>query len=59
MPWSFGCNKRLTSKFDLLEIVNAILYRLKSGCQWRLLPPGHFFSGSLRPGTPQEMVLEG
>lgn len=33
------------SKFDLVEIVNAILYKLKSGCQWRMLPIGHLFSG--------------
>ena len=31
------------SKFDLIGVVNAILYKLKSGCQWRLLPIGHLF----------------
>ena len=31
---------------DLLtEIVSAILYRLKTGCQWRFLPVKQFFSG--------------
>ncbi len=25
-------------KYDLREIVNAILYLVKSGCQWRMLP---------------------
>jgi putative transposase len=23
---------------DMREVVNAILYRLRSGCQWRMLP---------------------
>jgi putative transposase len=27
-----------TRKYDLREIVNAIFYLVKSGCQWRLLP---------------------
>ena len=25
---------------DLYEVFNAVLYLLKSGCQWRMLPPG-------------------
>ncbi len=25
-------------KYDLREIVNAILYVVKTGCQWRMLP---------------------
>ena len=31
------CNKR-KRKHSLREIFNAILYLLKSGCQWRMLP---------------------
>lgn len=31
----------------LTEIVSAILYRLKTGCQWRFLPVKQFFSGTL------------
>jgi putative transposase len=27
-----------TRKYDLREIINAIFYLVKSGCQWRLLP---------------------
>lgn len=25
---------------DLYEVFNAVLYLLKSGCQWRMLPEG-------------------
>lgn len=45
MPYLSVAKRGFTSKFDLVEIVNAILYKLKSGCQWRLLPVGHLFSG--------------
>lgn len=45
MPYLSIAKRGFSSKFDLMEIVNAILYKLKSGCQWRLLPIGHLFSG--------------
>ena len=45
MPYLSIAKRGYTSKFDLIEVVNAILYKLKSGCQWRLLPIGHLFSG--------------
>ena len=32
-------------KVDLLEVVECILYKLKTGCQWRLLPIKQFFTG--------------
>ena len=44
MPYLSVTKRGFTSKFDLLEIVNAILYHLKSGCQWQFLPRGHLFS---------------
>lgn len=50
MPYLSVAKRGFTSKFDLEEIVNAILYKLKSGCQWRLLPIGHLFSGGVRTG---------
>ena len=28
------------------ELVEVILYKLKSGCQWRLLPVKQFFTGA-------------
>lgn len=45
MPYLSIAKRGYTSKFDLIEVVNAILYKLKSGCRWRLLPIGHLFSG--------------
>lgn len=45
MPYLSIAKRGFSSKFDLVEIMNAILYKLKSGCQWRMLPIGHLFSG--------------
>lgn len=45
MPYLSMAKRGFPSKYDLVEIVNAILYKLKSGCQWRLLPVGHLFAG--------------
>lgn len=47
MPRLSVAKNGFISKFDLVEIVNAILYKLKSGCQWRLLPMGHLFSDEI------------
>ena len=47
MPYLSTAKRGFTSKFDLVEIVNAIIYKLKSGCEWRLLAIGHLFSGEL------------
>ena len=46
MPYLSIAKRGFVSEFDLIEIVNAILFKLKSGCQWRLLPVGHLFSGN-------------
>lgn len=45
MPYLSVAKGGFISQFDLVEEVNAILYKLKSGCQWRLLPLGHLFTG--------------
>ena len=44
MPYLSVAKRGFASEYDLVEIVNAILYKLKSGCQWRLLPLGHLFT---------------
>jgi transposase len=36
------------TKSCLEEIVNCILYKLKTGCQWHLLPVGSLFSEGVR-----------
>jgi transposase len=35
----------LRTKSDIAEIVNCILYKLKTGCQWYMLPVDSLFSG--------------
>ena len=34
------------SAVEQVELVEVILYKLKSGCQWRLLPVKQFFTGA-------------
>jgi transposase len=31
----------------LIEVVGCIMYRLKTGCQWRQLPTKEFFTGKV------------
>ncbi len=45
MPYLTIAKRGYTTKFDPVEIVNAILYKLKTGCQWRMIPTGHLFTG--------------
>ena len=33
------------SKSDLVEVIQCILYKLKTGCQWHMLPVSSFFTG--------------
>jgi transposase len=40
-PLLEGVRKRTKPRIvDLYEVFNAVLYLLKSGCQWRMLPDG-------------------
>ena len=51
---------------DLYEVFNAVLYLLKSGCQWRMLPDGlpkwrtvhSYFAKWSEPGPDGSSVLE-
>jgi len=51
---------------DLHEVFNAVLYLLKSGCQWRMLPEGFpkwrtvhsYFAKWSEPGTDGISALE-
>ena len=38
-----GC----VSKGDLLEVILCILYKLKMGCQWHMLPVSSIFTGTV------------
>lgn len=50
-------------KYELREIVNAILYLVKTGCQWRMLPADfpqwpivyYYFSTWKQDGTLEEI----
>ncbi|NBJ09266.1 transposase, partial [Alistipes sp. Z76] len=43
MPYLSVAKRGYVSQGSLIEVVNAILHKLKSGCQWHQLPVGHLF----------------
>lgn len=47
MPYLSVAKRGYSSKFSLIEVVNAILHKLKSGCQWHQLPVGHLFGNDV------------
>lgn len=47
MPCLTLAKRGFASKFDLVAIVNAILHKLKTGCQWEHLPVRHLFEGEI------------
>lgn len=52
LPCLSTAKRGFITKSCLIDIVNAILYKLKSGCQWALLPVKALFSGKvLTPGA--------
>ncbi len=62
-----GVRKRTKPRtVDLYEVFNAVLYLLKSGCQWRMLPDGFpkwrtvhsYFAKWSEPGSDGISVLE-
>jgi transposase len=44
IPYLSAAKRGFTTKSCLTEIVNAILYKLKTGCQWAFLPVKSLFS---------------
>lgn len=44
LPYLTKAKRGYATKANLAEVVNAILYKLKSGCQWRMLPVDSLFS---------------
>ena len=66
-PLLEGVRKRTKPRtVDLYEVFNAVLYLLKSGCQWRMLPDGFpkwrtvhsYFAKWSEPGPDGSSVLE-
>ena len=66
-PLLEGVRKRTKPRtVDLYEVFNAVLYLLKSGCQWRMLPDGlpkwrtvhSYFAQWSEPGPDGISVLE-
>lgn len=43
MPYLSTAKRGFVSKFTLCDVVNAILYKLKTGCQWKFHPVSQFF----------------
>lgn len=47
LPHLSVAKRGFVSKSSLIEVVNAILYKLKTGCQWEYLPVKELFSGKV------------
>lgn len=47
MPYLSVAKRGYSTKFDLVGIIAAILYKLKTGCHWAHLPTKQFFEGDI------------
>lgn len=47
LPHLSVAKRGFQSKSSLIEVINAILYKLKTGCQWEYLPVKELFSGKV------------
>ena len=45
LPHLSVAKRGYVSKSDLSEVIQCILYKLKTGCQWHMLPVSSFFTG--------------
>ena len=47
MPHLSTAKRGYKTKGDMIEVINGILYKLKTGCQWHMLPVKSLFTGRL------------
>ena len=47
LPHLSVAKRGFQSRSSLIEVINAILYKLKTGCQWEYLPVKELFSGKV------------
>lgn len=47
IPYLSTAKRGLVCKFCLCDVINAIFYKLKTGCQWENLPVKHLFEGDV------------
>ena len=45
LPYLSVAKRGYVTKSDLVEVTQCILYKLKTGCQWHILPVPSFFTG--------------
>jgi transposase len=47
LPHLSVAKRGFQSRSSLIEVINAILYKLKTGCQWAYLPVKELFNGKV------------
>ena len=45
LPYLSVAKRGYVTKSDLVEVIQCILYKLKTGCQWHMLPVSAIFTG--------------
>ena len=45
LPFLSVAKRGYVTKSDLVEVIQCILYKLKTGCQWHMLPVSAIFTG--------------
>ena len=51
LPHLSVAKRGFNQKSSLIEVINAILYKLKTGCQWEYLPVKELFAAVLKYGA--------
>lgn len=57
MPYLSIAKRGFVSKFGLVEMVNTILHKLKTSCQWEYLPVEHLCSGESPAIRPSSIII--